>query len=192
MGGWGSGAGSGGARPRGGRPKGSTNLDTRDTRGCSRRYWANAARNAYLEEQAKARALPRAERRTRLAALGPPPAADDPEACINYLNALDHAALAFAMQRHDYSAAHEIIEDARDRALGRVKYQVEQSGPEGAAIPVKLDVLYTAEFDEGGVVPIPIRPGSASVAPAGALSLPAPVHGAGRGKARRRQRDPDR
>jgi len=145
---------SGGRRPGAGRPPGSKdrhkfpldrkgvpNHNTGDSRIASRSYWARAARAAWLKGVDKIRAETRGkpnDRRRLLRQFGKPPDPDDLIACIDYLNSLDHAAVALAMERHDYKAAHEILEHARDRALGRAPYQLEHGGIE-EGVPIAIE-----------------------------------------------------
>ncbi len=160
MGGRGSGPGpgeTGGRRYKDGqlvgRRKGQTNLDTRDTKSYARAYWARAARKSWQEERNKALKIPKAAQRNRaLQALGAAPSEEDLEACVNYLNSLDHAAMALAMQRQDYAVVHEILEDARDRALGRVKYDLDQDQPMQINLLVGLNVNYPG--NGGAIVPV--------------------------------------
>jgi hypothetical protein len=114
---------SAGQVKKGGRPKGSVNRSTAETRDTHAKCVAAYARRAWLRD----------DKTTR----GPAPSKDDLHAAIAHLDRRALLSIDGAMLMKDYKTAAELIEDLRTRIEGRPKYQHEMGGIEdGVPIPV--------------------------------------------------------
>ena len=121
-----------------GRKQGITGIETRLVRVLHVKHQASEARRIWREQR-------RLHRSGQGPDPGPAPPKDDLEASIAFRTRL---AVRIALgQAGDVRA----LMDMSDRAEGRPKYQVEQSGPEGAPIPVEVSggVVFECQLPDG-------------------------------------------